>query len=84
MLVTISRYTSGTCVWCCKQTDDGVEAQFQDGLSGFLCWPDFKKAVKARSGSEQPSEPPDAVARSDRRQAGGKTTLHSDTEGGQE
>lgn len=80
MLVTISRHASGTCVWCCKQTNDGVEAQFQDGLSGFLCWTDFKKAVKARSGNEQQ----DTVPRSDRRQAAGKTAPHNEAEGGQE
>ena len=49
MLVTIDKHSAGTCVWCRKRTDDGVEAKFQDGLSGFLCWTDFKKAVKARS-----------------------------------
>lgn len=61
MLVTINKHSAGTCVWCRKQTDDGVETKFQDGLSGFLCWTDFKKAVKARSEEEPKKATPKGI-----------------------
>lgn len=53
MLVTIQNVTTGTCAWCRQQSDDGVQAQFKDGLSGFFCKKDFWAALKARA-----SEPP--------------------------
>ena len=44
------------CVWCC-QIKDGVDVAFDDGLQGFFCWADFKKAVNARSGMAMPPVP---------------------------
>lgn len=53
MFVTINQYTTGTCIWC-RQTDEGVQAQFKDGLSGFLCKKDFWAALKARASETPP------------------------------
>ena len=55
MLVTIHNLTTGTCAWCRQQTDDGVQAQFKDGLTGFFCKKDFWAALKARA-AEPPSQ----------------------------
>jgi hypothetical protein len=55
MLVTIQSYTTGSCVWCCQQTE-GVEVKFRDGLTGFLCKKDFWSALKARAESPPPAD----------------------------
>lgn len=47
-MVTITSASEGKCVFCCTQTE-GVTADFKDGLKGFLCWKDFRAAVKART-----------------------------------
>jgi hypothetical protein len=61
MMLTIISFGDGKCVWCC-QTTEGVQAKFQDGLSGFLCRKDFWAAVKARSEGDA-AQPPDGAAR---------------------
>lgn len=60
-MLTILSYGEGKCVWCCH-TAEGVQAKFQDGLSGFLCRKDFWAAVKARSGPDA-AHPPDTMPR---------------------
>lgn len=65
MIVAIQSHTSGTCVWCRLQSDDGVQAQFKDGLSGYFCKKDFWAALKARAEeSASPVEASPKVARS--------------------
>ncbi len=54
MLVTINNLSSGVCIWCCQKSDDAVEAEFRDGLKGFLCRKHFWDALKARA--ENPTE----------------------------
>ena len=56
LMVTIHSFTEGKCVWC-RQTSEGVQVQFQDGLKGFLCKRDFWSALKART-EETPPTPP--------------------------
>ena len=55
-MVTIQSFTEGKCIWC-RQTTEGVQVQFQDGLKGFLCKRDFWSALKART-EETPPAPP--------------------------
>ena len=47
-MVTITQVSEGTCIWCTQRTE-GVEAEFQDGLRGFLCWKHLKQAASVRS-----------------------------------
>ena len=44
----IGREQEAQCVWC-RETKAGLTADFPDGLKGFLCWKDFRNAVKVRS-----------------------------------
>ncbi len=48
MLGQIGPEQEARCVWC-RETKAGLTVAFQDGLKGFLCWKDFRNAVKARS-----------------------------------
>ncbi|MCC7421044.1 MAG: hypothetical protein IT428_12245 [Planctomycetaceae bacterium] len=65
MLVTIHNHAAGTCAWCRCRSDDGVQAQFKDGLSGFFCKKDFWAALKARADEQaSPVEASPKVARS--------------------
>ena len=47
-MLTISKYGEGKCVWCLAH-GEGVQAVFQDGLTGFLCRKHFWEALKSRS-----------------------------------
>lgn len=64
MLASIKRYGAGACVWCTKR-GDGVDAEFVDGLKGFLCKGCLIRALKVRSGTAeqkgQKAEPPPAA-----------------------
>ena len=60
MIATVDECKGGTCVWCRVETDDGVDAKFSDGLSGYLCWKHFKEAVQKR----QQSRPANSDGRS--------------------
>lgn len=51
-MLTIKSYGEGTCVWCLSK-NEGVQADFKDGLTGFLCRKHFWEALKSRS--EQPA-----------------------------
>lgn len=62
-MITITESGEGKCVWCCKDAE-GVTAKFRDGLSGHLCWPDFKKAVKVRSENGKPPPETDKTKQS--------------------
>lgn len=53
-MVTLKRFGEGTCIWCTKRTE-GVEAEFKDGLVGFLCKRDLFSALKVRRVSEPAS-----------------------------
>lgn len=53
-MLTIISYSEGKCVWCC-QTGEGVQAKFQDGLSGFFCKKDLWAAIKARGEGKEPT-----------------------------
>jgi len=55
MIVSIERVSSGKCVWCCQPTDEGVVAEFHDGLKGFFCKKDLWAALKARATSQSTS-----------------------------
>ena len=48
MLAQIGPEQDGTCIWCCE-IKRGLPVEFTDGLKGFLCWKDFRNAVKTRS-----------------------------------
>ena len=48
MIATIESDKGGTCAWCRVETDDGADAKFTDGLSGYFCWKHFKEAVQKR------------------------------------
>ena len=56
LMVTIHSFTEGKCIWC-RQTTEGVQFQFQDGLKGFLCKRDFWSALKARTEETPPASP---------------------------
>jgi len=56
MLATIKSSGEGRCVWCCADGKEGLEVEFNDGLKGFLCWADFRAAVKARNGQTKEKE----------------------------
>jgi len=47
-MLTITEYGEGQCAWCLAQ-GEGVQANFKDGLTGFLCRKHFWEALKARS-----------------------------------
>ena len=47
-MLTIKSYGEGTCVWCLTK-GEGVQAAFEDGLTGFLCRKHLWEALKARS-----------------------------------
>ena len=47
-MLTITKYGEGQCVWCRIQ-GEGVVANFNDGLTGFLCRKHLWEALKARS-----------------------------------
>ena len=47
-MVTITRYESGTCIWCLKQ-GEGLAAEFKDGLKGFVCKKCFWAAIRVRA-----------------------------------
>ena len=47
-MLTINGYGEGTCVWCLTK-GEGVEADFKDGLTGFLCRKHLWEAMKSRS-----------------------------------
>ena len=47
-MLTITKYGEGQCVWCRVQ-GEGVVANFNDGLTGFLCRKHLWEALKARS-----------------------------------
>lgn len=49
-MVTVTGSRLHQCIWCCQRRE-GVDAEFRDGLRGFLCWSDFRRAVKARTNS---------------------------------
>lgn len=57
-MLTIVNYGEGKCCWCC-QTGEGVQTQFKDGLSGFLCKKDFWAALKARVKPQAEEKPND-------------------------
>lgn len=52
MIGTFGPEVEAKCMWCCK-LEDGVQAKFQDGLSGHFCWKHFQQAVKARSETKE-------------------------------
>lgn len=49
MIATIHSHTAGTCAWCRQATEDGVQVQFKDNFTAFLCKKDFWSALKARA-----------------------------------
>jgi hypothetical protein len=49
-MLTIEGYGTGTCIWC-RQESEGVQAEFRDGLTGFLCRKHFWQALRIRSDS---------------------------------
>ena len=49
MIATIHSYAAGTCAWCRQKTEDGVQVQFKDNFTAFLCKKDFWSALKARA-----------------------------------
>ena len=51
MLAKVGAEEESVCVWC-RETRRGLFADFSDGLKGFFCWKDFRKAVKVRSSSD--------------------------------
>ncbi len=53
-MLTITTFGEGKCCWCCQQAE-GVQAKFQDGLSGFFCKRHMWEAIKARSESKEPA-----------------------------
>ena len=57
-MVTIERVGTDTCLWCLEETE-GVEAQFDDGLSGFLCKKHFWQALQVRSQADAATEKPE-------------------------
>lgn len=59
MLVTINNLTAGTCIWCCQNANDAVDASFKDGLKGTFCRKHFWEALKSRS----EEQPPQVVSR---------------------
>jgi hypothetical protein len=48
MMLTISGFARGKCVWCRKE-DEGVDAKFHDGLQGFFCRKHLWEAIRARA-----------------------------------
>lgn len=61
MIVTIEKTGTGKCLWCRVQGDDGVQVQFKDGLTGYLCRKHFWEALKSRT-RESPSRDESAAA----------------------
>ena len=54
-MVTVESLKRDKCVWCAKE-QEGVVVTFDDGsISGFVCWSDFRKLLKARSKAESNS-----------------------------
>ena len=61
-MVTVKEAKTGKCVWCAKYRE-GVQINFTDGsLNALVCWPDFRRLVKARS--ENNGEAPKTEKRS--------------------
>ena len=58
-MLTITKYGEGQCVWCRVQ-GEGVVANFQDGLTGFLCRKHLWEALKARSELSEERPTPNA------------------------
>lgn len=56
MIVTIEKFTTANCVWCCAKNVEGVEVRFEDGLNGFICKRDFWAALKARAQEPRPRQ----------------------------
>lgn len=61
MLVAINNHGAGVCAWCCQKTDDSVEADFKDGLSGTFCKKHFWEALRKRSGKRPHEDPRPAM-----------------------
>jgi hypothetical protein len=59
-MVNVQSVKCDKCVWCARE-QEGVEVVFDDGsISGFVCWSDFRKLLKARSkagGNDAPRKP---------------------------
>lgn len=55
-VVSIQKACKGKCLWCQKEAD-GVQAKFQDGLTGFFCRKHFWEAIEARSEKEEGDAP---------------------------
>ena len=47
-LLSIHGTGRGTCVWCLREDAEGVDARFRDGLAGFFCWTDLRRALRVR------------------------------------
>lgn len=47
-MLKIMSFGEGKCVWCLAN-GEGVQAAFDDGLTGFLCRKHLWEALKARS-----------------------------------
>ena len=56
-MVTIIRYEAATCIWCLEAAE-GVQAEFKDGLKGFLCRRHFWQALKVRSEAKEKADVP--------------------------
>lgn len=56
MIATIDASETKKCSWCCR-VKEGVSAKFPDGLQGFLCWGDFRRAIKNRTSPTPPPSP---------------------------
>ena len=66
-MVTVKESKTGKCVWC-AQTREGVQFSFTDGsLSAFVCWPDFRRLVKARNTNSDGNAAEPATAKSERK-----------------
>lgn len=63
-MLTIINYGTGHCMWCLVETE-GVQAEFRDGLKGFLCRKHFWQALKIRSelSADQKGDATSAAAR---------------------
>jgi hypothetical protein len=48
-MVTVTNFAERTCIWCTAEKKEGVEAEFKDGLKGFLCKSCFWRAVRVRA-----------------------------------
>ena len=54
-MLTITSYGEGQCIWC-RAHGEGVQANFKDGLTGFLCRKHFWEALKVRSNTIETKE----------------------------